>query len=55
MATYGETNGGKFGSAASAWFKWQLYGDEAEGKKFLDPVGSPLIAQGWNVTAPKGY
>jgi hypothetical protein len=54
MATYGETNGGKFGKAAVSWFKWQLYGDKAEGEKFLNPASSALTQDGWNITS-KGY
>jgi hypothetical protein len=42
--------GGKFGKAVTAYLKWQFKGDEASKKLFLD-ANSPLVADGWNITA----
>jgi hypothetical protein len=32
--TYGQPYGGEFGRVATAWFKWQLHGDEEAGQLF---------------------
>jgi hypothetical protein len=54
MATYGDAYGGQFGKAAVAFFKWQMKGDEAAGKKFLDPSSSPFTKAGWKIES-KGW
>ena len=51
MATYGTANGGKFGKAAVAFFKWQMLGDKASGKMFLEPSGSALTKDGWDIVS----
>ena len=51
MATYGTTNGGKFGKAAVAFFDWHLKGDPASAKQFLEPASSPLTKDGWQIVA----
>jgi len=52
MATYADAHGGKFGKAAVLFFKWQLKGDAAAGKEFLQPTS--LKAAGWDVVS-KGF
>jgi hypothetical protein len=47
--TYFHQQGGKFGKAAVAFFNWQLKGDQAAGKQFLQPENSPLTADGWTI------
>lgn len=52
--TYMSLNGGTFGKAATAFFKWQLKGDAEAKKWFLDPANSPLTKEGWECVS-KGY
>lgn len=52
MATYGETNGGQYGKAATLFFKWQLQDDQAAGQEFLNPTS--LKAAGWDIVS-KGF
>jgi len=41
--TYGQPHGGEFAKVATAWFKWQLKGDNEAGKMFTgDPCGLSL-------------
>jgi hypothetical protein len=49
IGTFFSKQGGKFGKAAVAFFDWQLKGDEAAGKLFLDPVNSALTKDGWKI------
>ena len=56
MATYGDQHGGKFGKAASIFFKWQLKGDQAAAQEFLQPTtlksdGWEIISKGWGGAA----
>ncbi|MGV3602621.1 MAG: alpha/beta hydrolase [Dyadobacter fermentans] len=46
--TYAKPHGGEFAKVATAWYKWQLTGDEQAGKLF---TGTPALAQvnGWTV------
>lgn len=37
--TYGEPHGGEFAKVATAWFKWQLKGDNDAGKLFTNEPG----------------
>ncbi len=45
--TYGQPNGGEFAQVATAWYKWQLKGDQEAGKLFTG--NTPRLAQspGW--------
>ena len=44
--TYSEPHGGEFARVATAWYKWQLKGDEEAGKMFTgDPCGLSLSAE----------
>jgi len=52
MATYGDKHGGKFGKAASIFFKWHLKGDRAAAQEFLQPT--TLKADGWEIVS-KGW
>jgi hypothetical protein len=54
MGTYFALNAGTFGKAASAFFNWQLKGDQEAKKWFLDPANSPLSKDGWECVS-KGY
>jgi hypothetical protein len=38
--TYSKPHGGEFAKVATAWFQWQLKGDQEAGKMFIgDPCG----------------
>ena len=52
-ATYGDTNGGKFGKAVVAFLEWQFRGDEKAKLQFSDPKSENSFAkQGWyNITS----
>jgi len=46
LATWNQTNGGKFGKAELLWLDWMLRGNEASSQFFL---GDSAKADGWSV------
>lgn len=47
--TYHESHGGEFGRVATAWFQWQLKGDEEAGKMFTGNPGGLSTSPLWTV------
>ncbi len=47
--TYGQPNGGEFARVATAWYKWQLKGDQEAGKLFTGKTPSLAQSSGWVV------
>lgn len=45
-ATYGDVNGGKFGTAAQRFFRWVLKGDTSVASFF---TGNGAQSEGWTV------
>jgi len=46
--TYGEPYGGEYGKVATAWFQWQLKGDETAAKLFVGNPPGLSQAPGWD-------
>ena len=47
--TYGQPYGGEFAKVATAWYKWQLKGDQEAGKLFSGKTPGLAKAEGWVV------
>ncbi|AMQ56451.1 alpha/beta hydrolase-fold protein [Algoriphagus sanaruensis] len=47
--TYGQPYGGEFAKVATAWYKWQLKGDQEAGKLFSGKTSGLAKAEGWVV------
>lgn len=47
--TYGQPYGGEFARAATAWYKWQLKGDQEAGKLFSGKTPGLAKSEGWVV------
>lgn len=47
--TYGQPNGGEFARVATAWYKWQLKGDQEAGKLFTGKTPGLAQSSGWVV------
>ncbi|TNF40534.1 MAG: esterase [Cytophagales bacterium] len=47
--TYGQPYGGEFGRVATAWYKWQLKGDQEAGKLFTGKTPGLSTSEGWVV------
>lgn len=45
--TYGQPYGGEFAKVATAWYKWQLKGDQEAGKLFSGKTPGLAKAEGW--------
>lgn len=49
IATYGAPNGGSAGRIASAWFRWQLKGDQQAGRMFTGADCTLCVEPTWHV------
>ena len=47
--TYGQPYGGEFARVATAWYKWQLKGDQEAGKLFTGKTPGLSTSEGWVV------
>ncbi len=47
--TYGEPHGGEYAIVATAWFQWQLKGDNEAAKMFVGDPGGLAQMEGWTV------
>ncbi|WP_111672094.1 alpha/beta hydrolase-fold protein [Algoriphagus litoralis] len=47
--TYGQPYGGEFARVATAWYKWQLQGDQEAGKLFKGKTPGLSLNEGWTV------
>ncbi len=45
--TYGKPNGGEFAKVATAWYQWQLKGDQEAGKLFTGSTPGMALSEGW--------
>lgn len=51
--TYAQPHGGEFARVATAWFQWQLKGDDESGKLFMGNPCGLSQAEGWTVDKKK--
>jgi hypothetical protein len=51
--TYGRPHGGDFAKVATAWFQWQLKGDEEAARMFEGEPCGVANMEGWKVEKKK--
>jgi len=47
--TYAHLQGGSYGKIATAFFQWQLKGNQSRAGEFLNPAASSFAKSGWKL------